>query len=166
MQTLNGHYLMRQQVPMVSLPLLVYLGAIAYISVEISLGSCWRRDILRFKGQVLFTNCNLICMTMCDMQLYKVTNYATESIDWCMAFTKTKVKVIICLFLLFSKLFFTTLTLQIFLCQHAPKRISARNASSSTLDKLKEVKTPWVLDGASSNYYSMIAYSQKLQFCD
>ena len=57
------------QVPMVFLPLLVYLGAIAYISVEISLGACWRRDILRFKGQVLFTNFNLICMTMCNMQL-------------------------------------------------------------------------------------------------
>ena len=69
MHTLNGHYLMRQQVPMVFLTLLVYLGAITYISVEISLGLCWRRDILRFKGQVLFTNCILICMTMCDMQL-------------------------------------------------------------------------------------------------
>ena len=34
----------------------VYLGAVAYISVEISLGSCWRRDILRVKGQALFTN--------------------------------------------------------------------------------------------------------------
>ena len=29
-----------------------------------------------------------------------------ESIDWCMASTKATVKVIICLFLLFSKLFF------------------------------------------------------------
>ena len=49
-------YLMRQQVPMVFLLLLVYLGAVAYISVEISLGSFWRRDILRVKGQALFTN--------------------------------------------------------------------------------------------------------------
>ena len=47
---------MRHQVPMVSLLLLVYLSAVAYISVEISLGSCWRRDILRVKGQVLITN--------------------------------------------------------------------------------------------------------------
>ena len=51
MQSLNGHYLMRQQVPMVCLLLSVYLGAVAYISVQISLGSCWRRDILRVKGQ-------------------------------------------------------------------------------------------------------------------
>ena len=39
-----------------SLSLSVYLGAVAYISVEISLGSFWCRDILRFKGQSLFTN--------------------------------------------------------------------------------------------------------------
>ena len=56
MQSLSGHYLMRQQVPMVFLRLLVYLGAVAYISIEISLGSCWRRDILRVKGQGLITN--------------------------------------------------------------------------------------------------------------
>ena len=30
---------------------LVYLSAVAYISVEISLGSCWCGDILRVKGQ-------------------------------------------------------------------------------------------------------------------
>ena len=66
MQSLNGHYLMRKQVPMVFLLLLVYLGAVAYISVEISLGSCWRRDILRVKGQALFTNCNFLWL--CDMQ--------------------------------------------------------------------------------------------------
>ena len=46
---------MRQQVPMVFLLLLVYLGAVAYISVEISLGLCWLKDILRVKGQALFT---------------------------------------------------------------------------------------------------------------
>ena len=33
--------------------LLVYVSAVAYISVEISLGSCWRRDILRVKDQGL-----------------------------------------------------------------------------------------------------------------
>ena len=60
MQSLNGHYLMHQQVPMVVLLLLVYLGAIAYISVEISLVSCWRRDILRVKGQASFINCNFL----------------------------------------------------------------------------------------------------------
>ena len=53
MQSLSGHYLMRQQVPMVFLLLLVYLGTGAYISVEISLGSFWCRDILRVKGQAL-----------------------------------------------------------------------------------------------------------------
>ena len=40
--------------------LLVYLGAVAYISVEVSLGSCWRRNILKVKGQALFTNCNFL----------------------------------------------------------------------------------------------------------
>ena len=48
---------MRHQVPMVSLLLSVYLSAVAYISVEISLGPCWCRDILRVKGQGLITNC-------------------------------------------------------------------------------------------------------------
>ena len=48
------------QVPMAFLLPLVYLGAVAYISVEISLGLCWRRDILRVKGQALFTNCNFL----------------------------------------------------------------------------------------------------------
>ena len=66
MQLLSGHYLMHQQVPMVFL-LLVYLGAVAYISVEISLGSFWCRDILRVNGQALFTNCNFLWL--CDTQL-------------------------------------------------------------------------------------------------
>ena len=60
MQSLSGHYLMRQKVPMVVLLLLVYLGNVVHISVEISLGSCWRRDISRVKGQALFTNCNFL----------------------------------------------------------------------------------------------------------
>ena len=58
MQSLSGHYLMRQQVPMAFLLPLVYLGTVIYISVEIKLGSFWRRDILRVKGQALFTNIN------------------------------------------------------------------------------------------------------------
>ena len=58
MQSLSGRHFMRQQVPMVFLLPLGYLGAVAYISVEMSLGSRWRRDILRVKGQALFTNCN------------------------------------------------------------------------------------------------------------
>ena len=45
---------------MVFLLLLVYLGTVVYISVEISLGSFWRRGILRVKGQALFTNCNFL----------------------------------------------------------------------------------------------------------
>ena len=58
MQSLSGHYLMRQQVPMVFVLLLVYLGTVAYISVEINLGSCWRRGILRVKVHGLITICN------------------------------------------------------------------------------------------------------------
>ena len=55
MQSLSGHYLMREKIPMVFLLLLVDLGTVACISVEISLGSFWRRDVLRVKGQALFT---------------------------------------------------------------------------------------------------------------
>ena len=51
---------MRHEVPMVSLLLLIYLSDVAYISVEISLGSSLRRDILKVKGQGLITNCNFL----------------------------------------------------------------------------------------------------------
>ena len=51
MQSSSGNYSMRHHVPMVSLLVLVYLSAVAYISVEINLGSCWRGDILRVKGK-------------------------------------------------------------------------------------------------------------------
>ena len=53
---------MRHQVglPIAFLLPLVYLGAVAYISVEISLGLCCRRDVLRVKGQALFTYCNFL----------------------------------------------------------------------------------------------------------
>ena len=52
MQSSSGiNYSMRHQVPMVSLLLLVYLSAVAYICVEISLGFCWRGGILRVKGK-------------------------------------------------------------------------------------------------------------------
>ena len=47
MQSSSGNYSMSHQVPMVSLLLLVYQSAVSYISVEISLGSCWRGDILK-----------------------------------------------------------------------------------------------------------------------
>ena len=39
MQSSSGNYSMCHQVPMVSLLLLVYLGAVPYISLEVSLGS-------------------------------------------------------------------------------------------------------------------------------
>ena len=69
-QSLSGRYLMCEQVPMVFLVPLVYQGAVAYISVEISLGSCWRRDILRVKGQALFTNCNFLWLyVICNHQV-------------------------------------------------------------------------------------------------
>ena len=70
MQSLSGRHLMRQQVPMVFLLPLAYLRAVAYISVEISFGSCWRRDILRVKGQGLFTNCNFLWLcVICNHQV-------------------------------------------------------------------------------------------------
>ena len=52
MQSSSGNYLMCHNVPMVSLLLLVYhvyLSAVSFISVEISLGSCWHGYILRVK---------------------------------------------------------------------------------------------------------------------
>ena len=36
------------------------LSVVAYISVEISLGSCWCGDILRVKGQGFIINCNFL----------------------------------------------------------------------------------------------------------
>ena len=60
MQSSSGNYSMRHQVPMVSLLILVYLSVVAYISVEISLGSCLRKDISRVKSQALITNCNFL----------------------------------------------------------------------------------------------------------
>ena len=66
MQSSSGNYSMHHQVPMVSLLLLVYRSVVAYISVEISLGSCLRKDILRVKSQGLTTNCNFLWL--CDTQ--------------------------------------------------------------------------------------------------
>ena len=63
---------MRQQIPMAFLLPLVYLGAVAYISVEISLGLCWRRDILRVKGQALFT---IILQQFYDFVRYAITKW-------------------------------------------------------------------------------------------
>ena len=47
MQSLSGHYLMRQQAPMVFSLHLVYLSTAACISEKIKLGPCWHKD---FKG--------------------------------------------------------------------------------------------------------------------
>ena len=52
MKSLSVNYLMRHQVPMVFSLLLVYLSAVSSISEERNLGPCWRKDILRVKGQV------------------------------------------------------------------------------------------------------------------
>ena len=78
MQSLRGHYLMRQQVPMVFLLL-------AYISVEISLGSFWRRDILRVKGQALFTNWNFLWLcVICNC--WVATIWCAIKYPWCLYF--------------------------------------------------------------------------------
>ena len=44
MQSLSGHYLMHQQVPMVFSFHLVYLSTAACISEKIKLGPCWYKD--------------------------------------------------------------------------------------------------------------------------
>ena len=44
MQSLSGHYLMRQQAPMVFSLHLVHLSTAACISEKIKLGPCWRKD--------------------------------------------------------------------------------------------------------------------------
>ena len=51
MQSSSGNYSMRHQVPMVFLLLLIYLSAVTCISEERNLGQCWRKDILKVKGQ-------------------------------------------------------------------------------------------------------------------
>ena len=85
MQSLSGRHLMRLQVPMVFLLLLVHLGTVAYISVEISLGSFWRRDILRVKGQALFTNCNFLWVcVICNCCV--ATIWSAIKYPWCLYF--------------------------------------------------------------------------------
>ena len=80
-----------------------------------------------------------------------------EGIDWCMASTQAKVKVIISLFLLFSNLFFYNFDPSNIPVSTFAQTKYRQKCKQQKLDKLKEVKTPWVLDGASSNYHSMIA---------
>ena len=82
---LSGRHLMRQKVPMAFLLPLVYLGAVAYISAEISLGLCWRRDIIRVKGQALFTYCNFLWLcVICNHQV--VTTRCAIKYPWCLYF--------------------------------------------------------------------------------
>ena len=82
MKSLSGRHLMHQQVPMVFLFPLIYLGAVAYISVEISLGSCWRRDILMVIDQVLITNCHFLWLCVICNDLV-VTNRCAIKYPWC-----------------------------------------------------------------------------------
>ena len=83
--SLSGRHLMRQNVPMAFLLSLVYLGAVAYISAEISLGLCWCRNILRVKGQALFTYCNFLWLcVICNHQV--VTTRCAIKYPWCLYF--------------------------------------------------------------------------------
>ena len=69
MQSSRGNYSIRHQVPMVSFLLLVCLSAVAYISIEISLGSCWCRDILWVNWSRINHKLQLF-VTLCDMQSF------------------------------------------------------------------------------------------------
>ena len=60
MQLLSGHNFDAPSSTHGVLTSLVYLSAVAYIYVEISLGSCWCGDISRVKGQGFITNCNIL----------------------------------------------------------------------------------------------------------
>ena len=55
MQSLSGHYLMRQQAPMVFSLHLVYLSAAACISEKNKVGSMLAQGFLRVKSQVKIT---------------------------------------------------------------------------------------------------------------
>ena len=70
MQSLSGHYFDAPSSTHGVFTSLVNLSDVACISVEISLGSCWCRDILRVKDQGLITNCNFLwpCV-LCNHQV-------------------------------------------------------------------------------------------------
>ena len=57
MQSLSGHYLMRQQVSMVFSLHLVYLSTAACISEKNKVGSMLAQGFLRFKSQAKITKC-------------------------------------------------------------------------------------------------------------
>ena len=64
---------------------LVYLSAVAYISVEISLDSCWCGHILRVKGQGFITNCNFLWLcVICNHRV--VTTRCAIKYSWCFYF--------------------------------------------------------------------------------
>ena len=64
---------------------LVYLSAVAYNSVEISLDPCWCRDILRVKDQEFITNCNFLWLcVICNHQV--VTTRCAIKYPWCFYF--------------------------------------------------------------------------------
>ena len=67
MQSLSGHCLMRQQVPIVFLLLLVYLGAVTFISVEISLGLILAQGYFKGQRSSIIHKLQLF-MTLCDVQ--------------------------------------------------------------------------------------------------
>ena len=61
---------------------LVYLSVVAYIYVEISLGSCWCGDISRVKGQGFITNCNILWLcVICNHRV--VTTRCAIKYPWC-----------------------------------------------------------------------------------
>ena len=82
-----------------------------------------------------------------------------------MASTKAKVKIFVCFFL-FSKFIFSQLWPSKYSCANMHPNVVPPGMQAADLDKLTEVNTPWVHDSASSNYHSMIAYSQKVEICD
>ena len=68
MQSLNGHYLMRQQVPMAFLLLLVYLGTVAYIFCINKFGLILAKGYFTGQRSSIIHKLQLF-MTLCDMQL-------------------------------------------------------------------------------------------------
>ena len=84
MQSLSGHYNAPSSTHSVFTSL-VYLSAVAYISVEISLGSCWCRDIVWVKDQGFITNCNFLWLcVICNHQV--VTTRCAIKYPWCFYF--------------------------------------------------------------------------------
>ena len=64
---------------------LVHLSAVAYISVEISLSSCWCGDTLRVKGQGFITDCNFLWLCVkCNHRV--VTTWCVIKYPWCFHF--------------------------------------------------------------------------------